>query len=165
MFAMADQIIFYQFSRPAIREGDFSDFLSRFGPEKLPKGKDLADMMNGLATFVKGYDTDSREIYSIPEVRTFYSRLDSVWPYWLYFGNLETEGLMIFVLCCLKSLDSLAVKGRPEVQVAYDPMELVNFISRHFVPMNEMCDRAGLSELQIFERTKRVFEYFRLPFE
>jgi hypothetical protein len=161
---MADQIIFYQFSRPAIQEGDFSDFLSKFGSEKLPKGRELANMMNGLATFVKGYDADSREIYSIPEVRAFYSKLDSVWPYWLYFGNLETEGHMIFVLCCLKSLDALAVKGRAEVQVAYDPMELVNFISRHFAPMNEMCERAGLSERQIYERTKRAFKYLGLPF-
>lgn len=162
---MADQIIFYQFSRPAIQEEDFSNFLSRFGSEQLPKGQELADMMNGLATFVHGYDDDTREVYAIPEVRTFYSRLDSAWPYWLYFGNLETEGLMIVVLCCLKSFDALAVKGRADVRVAYDPLELVNFISQHFAPMNEMCDRAGLSELQIFERTKRIFGYFGLPFE
>ena len=33
-----------------------------------------------------------------------------------------------------------------------------------FVPMNEMCARAGVSERQIFERTKAFFGYFNLPF-
>ena len=44
-------------------------------------------------------------------------------------------------------------------------MEVVQFISGGFVPMNEMCERAGMSERQIFERTKAVFEYFNLPFD
>lgn len=122
-------------------------------------------MMNGMATFVQGYDSDPRELYAIPEVRTFYSRLDSAWPYWLYFGNLETDGLMTIVLCCLASLDTLAVKGRSAVQVAYDPLELLGFLSKHFPAMNEMCERAGLSQSQIVERTKSVFEYCGLPSE
>jgi len=33
------------------------------------------------------------------------------------------------------------------------------------VPMNEMCERAGMTEQQIFERTRAVFEYFNLPFD
>lgn len=46
-----------------------------------------------------------------------------------------------------------------------NPLEVVQFISCGFVPMNEMCERAGMSERQIFERTKAVFEYFNLPFD
>lgn len=122
-------------------------------------------MMNGLATFVHGYDFDMREVYAIPEVRSFYNRLVSAWPYWLFFGNLETDGLKIVALCCLKSLNAVAVKGHSSVQVAYDPLELVDFLSRHFGPMNEMCDRAELSEMAVFQRTKCVFEYFGLPFD
>ena len=30
--------------------------------------------------------------------------------------------------------------------------------------MNEMCERAGMSERQIYDRTKAVIEYFNLPF-
>lgn len=30
---------------------------------------------------------------------------------------------------------------------------------------NEMCERAGMSERQIYERTKAVFGYFNLPFD
>lgn len=161
---MPDQIIFYQFTRPAIDGGDFSNFILRFRPQSLPNGKALAGMMNSLATFVEGYDFDMREVYVIPEIRTFYGNLVSAWPYWLYFSNLETDGLRIVALCCMKSLQSVAVKGNPNVQVTYDPSELLGFLRRHFGPMNEMCERAGLPESAIYKRTKRVFEYFDLPF-
>lgn len=66
---------------------------------------------------------------------------------------------MMMVMCCLDSLDAL------KVQVQINPLEVVQFISGGFVPMNEMCERAGMSERQIFEGTKAVFEYFNLPFD
>ena len=72
---------------------------------------------------------------------------------------------MMMVMCCLESLDALKVKGQDQVQVSIDPLEVVRFISGGFVPMNEMCERAGMSERQIFEKTKAVFEYFNLPFD
>lgn len=63
------------------------------------------------------------------------------------------------VICCLDSMDAL------KLQVCVTPLEILQFISSGFGPMNELCERAGMSERQIFERTKAVFEYFNLPFE
>jgi hypothetical protein len=160
---MNGDFIFYQFSRPAILEGDFSDFLSRFGESKLPKGKALAEMMNNMLPFVQGYDHDPREIYAIPEVRKFYSALNDVWPYWLFFGNLDTDALRTVYLCCMKSLDSLAMKGNPLVQVAFDPLEVLTFITKQLGPMNKLCDRSGMNDRQIAARTHEIFQYFGLP--
>lgn len=159
------ELILYQFSRDRVEASDAKDFLSRFGKRSLPTGKKLETMMNSLARMIEGYDHDPREIYAIPEVRSFYKQLWQRWPYWLYFCNLDTENLMMMVMCCLDSLDALKVQGQPQVQVQINPMEVVQFISGGFVPMNEMCERAGMSERQIFERTKAVFEYFNLPFD
>ncbi len=159
------ELILYQFSRDRVEASDAKNFLSRFGKRSLPTGKKLETMMNSLALMIEGYDHDPREIYAIPEVRAFYKQLWEVWPYWLYFCNLDTENLMMMVMCCLDSLDALKVQGQPQVQVQINPMEVVQFISGGFVPMNEMCERAGMSERQIFERTKAVFEYFNLPFD
>ena len=160
-----NDLICYQFSRDRVEAGDAKDFLSRFGKFRVPVGKQLQGMMNSLALMIQGYDDDPREIYAIPEVRTFYQQLWQRWPYWLYFCNLDTENLMMMVMCCLDSLDALKVQGQPQVQVQINPLEVVQFISGGFVPMNEMCERAGMSERQIFERTKAVFEYFNLPFD
>ena len=157
-------LILYQFSRDRVEAGDAKDFMSRFGKFRVPVGKQLQGMMNSLALMIEGYDDDPREIYAIPEVRAFYKQLWEVWPYWLYFCNLDTD-LMMMVMCCLDSLDALKVQGKPQVQVQINPLEVVQFISGGFVPMNEMCERAGMSEGQIFERTKAVFGYFNLPFD
>ena len=158
-------LILYQFSRDRVEAGDAKDFLSRFGDGALPTGKKLEGMMNSVALMIDGYNHDPREIYAIPEVRTFYQQLWEVWPYWLYFCNLDTENLMMMVMCCLESLDALKVKGQSQVKVSISPLEVVRFISGGFVPMNEMFERAGMSERQIYNRTKAVFEYFNLPFD
>ena len=158
-------LICYQFSRDLVEVGDAKNFHARFGKQRLPVGKQLGAMMNSLALMIEGYDDDPREIYAIPEVRTFYQQLWERWPYWLYFCNLDTENLMMMVMCCLDSLDALKVKGQEQVKVTISPLDVVQFISGGFVPMNEMCERAGLSERQIFDRTKAVFEYFNLPFD
>ena len=160
-----NDLICYQFSRDRVEAGDAKDFLSRFGKFRVPVGKQLQGMMNSLALMIEGYDDDPREIYAIPEVRAFYQQLWQRGPYWLYFCNLDTENLMMMVMCCLDSLDALKVQGQPQVQVQINPLEVVQFISGGFVPMNEMCERAGMSERQIFERTKAVFGYFNLPFD
>jgi hypothetical protein len=160
-----NDLICYQFSRDRVEAGDAQDFLSRFGKFRVPVGKQLQGMMNSLALMIEGYDDDPREIYAIPEVSTFYQQLWQRWPYWLYFCNLDTENLMMMVMCCLDSLDALKVQGQPQVQVQINPLEVVQFISGGFVPMNKMCGRAGMSERLIFDRTKAVFEYFNLPFD
>ena len=158
-------LILYKFSRDRVEAGYAKDFLSRFGDSALPTGKKLEAMMNSLAQMIDGYNHDPREIYAIPEVRAFYKQLWEVWPYWLFFCNLDSENLMMMVMCCLESLDALKVKGQSQVKVSISPLEVVRFISGGFVPMNEMCERAGMSERQIFDRTKAVFEYFNLPFD
>jgi len=71
---------------------------------------------------------------------------------------------MMMVMCCIDSIDALKVQGQDQVQVSLEPLEILQFISGGFVPMNEICERAGMSERQIFDRTKAVCEYFNLPF-
>ena len=96
---------------------------------------EIHGMMNSVALMIDGYNHDAREIYAIPEVRAFYKHLWEVWPYWLYFCNLDTENLMMMVMCCLESLDALKVKGQNQVKVSISPLEVVQFISGGFVPM------------------------------
>lgn len=160
-----NDLILYQFSRDRVEAGDAKDFITHFGKHRLPAGRALQGMMDNLALMIEGYDDDPREVYAIPEIRAFYQRLWERWPYWLYFCNLESENLMMMTMCCLDSMDALKVKGRAQVQVSLDPLEVVRFISGGFVPMNEMCERAGMSERQIYLRTQAVFKYFKLPFE
>lgn len=159
------QCIWYQFSREKVERGDFSDFLSRFHPDRLPAGPALASMMGTMAFAVDGYDTDPREIYAIPEVRRFYDAFHRAWPYWLYFCDLEQDNLKTMILCCLPSMTSMARRGSSRVGVEVDPMELLRFIAADFHPMNRMCERAGMSERLIHDRSRAVFETFGFPYD
>ena len=42
-------------------------------------------------------------------------------------------------------------------------MDLINFIIKNFGPLNLMMERAGMSEMDIYNRTRDVFHHFKLP--
>ena len=157
-------VVFYKFSREKVERGEFSHFLGLYGPARLPAGKRLRKLMNSLIFLVEGFDDDPREVYAIPEVRKFYASFHDAWPYWLYFCNLETDALRTMVLCCLTSMAAVKVDRRPDVAVEIDRLQVLDFISTDFAPMNAMCDRAEMHEREIYDRTKAVFECFDLPF-
>jgi hypothetical protein len=162
---MERDLIYYQFSRSKVERGDFSHFLSLYAPDKLPEGRRLRDMMNGFVFGVEGWDSDPREIHMIPEIRRFYAAFHGAWPYWLYFCNLDVDTLRAMTMCCLPSINVMQQEGQVQVAVTCDPLDLLNFLKRDFMPMNLICGRAGMFEERIYDRTKAVFEYFNLPFD
>jgi hypothetical protein len=48
--------------------------------------------------------------------------------------------------------------GEPKAAVESDPIDLLRFIERNFIPLNTMMERAGMSEMDIFH-------YFKLPYD
>jgi hypothetical protein len=162
---MVSDVIFYQFSRSKVERGDFRHFLSLYAPEKLPKGRRLREMMNAFVFCVEGWDSDTREIHTIPEVRRFYAAFHDAWPYWLYFCNLDADTLMAMTMCCLPEVNTMQVDGLTQLAVTFDSLAILNFLKQDFPPMNQMCYRAEMFEDRIFNRTKAIFEYFGLPFD
>ena len=162
---MGNDFVVYQFSRSKVERADFSHFLSLYGPAKLPRGRPLREMVNTLTFMIEGFDDDPREVHSIPAIRCFYAAFHKAWPYWLYFCNLDSEELKMMVLCCLPSISAVKVDQQPEVSVEYHRMEQLQFISADFAPMNAICERGGMFEDRIYDRTKAVFGYFDLPFD
>lgn len=159
------QIIIYRFIHQEVLTADCRHFLNRFGPRRLPRGLPLAAQMNTMTFLLAGFDEDPRELHSIPEVRRFYRTFFEAWPYWFYYCNIDSDTFLIMALCCLPSLRITQVDQKSMVAVEYNHQELLDFLRRGFGPMNALCDRAGMSERQIVERTKAIFGYFNFPFE
>lgn len=46
-----------------------------------------------------------------------------------------------------------------ELQAAleYEPLDLIRFIQKSFIPLSLMIEHAGMSETDIYNRTKEVF--------
>lgn len=151
--------------RPDIEAKNLKPFLRRFGKHVLPKGRKLARMMGTFSFFVDGYNDSPDEIYAIQPVRDYYAALHSQWPYWLYFCDLRGESLHMILACLLGNVESHKIIGAPSAYLRLDPLEMLQFLSDCMAPMNEICERAGLSEYEIWKRTKAVFEYFNFPFD
>jgi hypothetical protein len=162
---MTGDVILYQFSRSKVERGDFRHFLGLYAADKLPSGRRLREMMNNVMFCVEGWDSDPREIHMIPEIRRFYSAFHVAWPYWLFFCNLDVDTLRAMTMCCLPSVNTMQVDGQTQTAVICDPLDLIKFINRDFMPMNLMCERAEMFEDRIFDRIKAVFEYYGLPFD
>ena len=119
----------------------------------------------GIDAGLKILDEVRRQIHMIPEIRRFYSAFHEAWPYWFYFCNLDMDTLRAMTMCCMPSINVMQATGQVQVSVTCEPLDLLSFIKRDFLPMNLMCERAGMFEDRIYDRTKAVFEYFNLPFE
>jgi hypothetical protein len=162
---MGSSLIFYKFSRDKVEDGDFSHFLSLYGPDKLPTGRALRDMMNCFVFCIEGWDEDPREIHMIPEIRRFYAAFHEAWPYWLFFCNFHVDTMRAMAMCCLPEVSTMKVDGQEKVSVTCNPLQILGFLKHDFLPMNLMCEQAGMSERGIYDRTKAVFDYFGLPFD
>jgi hypothetical protein len=161
---MNSDLICCQFNRRQVELVEFGQFLGKFALDKLPDGPPLYQMMGTFLFGVTGYDDDPRELNGIAEVRRFYAEFHKAWPYWLYFCELEDDRLKLMVYCCLENQSVLKVDGQANYGTLIDPRDLIRFISDDFPAMNEMCERAGMTERQIYNRSKAVFEYFSFPF-
>ena len=93
-----------------------------------------------------GYDSDPRELFQVPEVRAFLSRLDQQFPYWFYFvepacGFLET---LLQCLCpCMEITPSLT-QGKPLFSL--NAGEVAIFATRHLKAMNDLIRLHGLDD-------------------
>lgn len=158
-------LIIFSFSNESVRNLDFQGFLRQFGEQNLPSGPALKAMQGKLLISVEGYDDDPRELHEFPEVRRFYQKFYQAFPYWLFFVSLESDCLKMMELSLLSSLTMLRRDGVAQVQVSYDPVELVRGLAKQFMPMNLMCERAGMTEPEIYNLSRDVFHYFDLPYD
>ncbi len=153
------------FSKEQVRHRKLAHFLKQFGRDALPHGPELAGLMGKFQFLVHGYDHDPQEIWAIPEVRKFYQHFHRVWPYWFFFCDLQAETLTMMTLCLLPNLSGYKRLGEPMAKVEYDPLDLLRFIPKNFMPLNEMMMRAGMNEMDIYNRTRDVFHHFKLPYD
>jgi len=153
------------FPKREVKALDMRPFLRRFSKDVLPKGPELARLMGRFHFIVHGYDDDPHEVYAIEAIRTFYQTLLRKWPYWFFFCDLRGEGLMMMTACCMKQLSGAKHTGNPTANVVLDPVELLQFVSAEFTPMNEMFERAGMSERAIYNRTAEIMRYYNFPFD
>lgn len=92
-----------------------------------------------IALALSGYDSDTRELYEIPEVRRYVEALDSVFPYWFYFAHPQYGTLKLFALCLCRVV-KVPGGSTPEIE------DLKRFIYQHVVSLNQLCEKFSLGD-------------------
>ena len=97
---------------------------------------------------IDGYDNDTRELFEIPEVRTYMAKLDAEWPYWFYFlyPGPEVPSTLPWVALSLCRYE-ITPHG-----VRLEPVSSAPFLDAHFVAMNRISTWLGDFE----ERNKEM---------
>lgn len=96
-------IVVLQIMRFEIENGEFSDALERL--MVIADTRENALLYRESVVFsVDGYDDDARELYEIPEVRSFFSKIIDQWPHWFWFlcrdgGHIS---LLMSLICGLR---------------------------------------------------------------
>lgn len=106
-----------------------------------------------------GYDDDARELWEVPEVRTWMRRLDQDVKYWFWFLNTlpASHGLLVVLF----SLSSVTARG-PGVEFV-PPVQLAMFLMKNYERLNEIVARVGASKEQNRLISSEVVTYFKSP--
>ena len=150
-----------QFSREEIEAGDFSCFIKEWPLHALPQGGSLRKYLNRFVFHVQGFESDPREVYEIPVVRRFFRSFNSEWPFWFFACDLSAPGLQIMTLCCLPRLSILRRRSADFCQVEFDTADLQTFVLDGFRGMNFLFKQAGRSQVENFQRSVQIIEYFQ----
>ena len=63
----------------------------------------------------------------------------------------------MMTLCLMPNMQSFKRLGEAKAAAECDPMDLIRFIQKNFGPLNAMMERAGMSEMDIYNRTRDIF--------
>jgi hypothetical protein len=139
-------------TRREIESGDISNSLSVLHTFKKDK-KSIRRFCNKIDLSISGYDDDPRELWEIPEVKSYIKQLDKAFPYWFYFITKHSGALKMIFGCCndIARSNTLFFEIKPE--------SMLSFLKSHIFAMNIMCDEIGMSEKEIEMLTNQNLQY------
>ena len=148
------------FAKQQIESGNPPDFLQSLSTANMPSGPALAQLAGTVTFGVIGYGDDPRLDYEIPEIRSFYTDLDAIWPYWGFFCDLEKPNLKVITFCILQNMQAIENPLAGGVTLTCPVEEIERHINRLLYHTRELCQRAGMSAWQTNARENALMNYF-----
>jgi len=161
----ADRIL-YAIDRLAIESGSIDGICDFF--DRLQANPSLcADVQGKVDVSVSGYDDDSRELWEIPEVRSWFALTFPAVKYWFYFltPSPKSGGLKLLFVCLSDPKRGTIVDADGRPQILLDSMKMAELLGQNFVWLNEMIDRMGMSLEKNKEISFAVMDLFDIPHE
>lgn len=112
------------------------------------------DVCRSIQLRFSGYDTDTREVWDIPEVRRFVQSLDQDFPFWFYVADLRSDFLKALAFCLCR-----VSTARPGA-TAINQTDFAAFLERHFGAMNQLLEHWSVSDEENERVSNEVLAYF-----
>jgi hypothetical protein len=98
----------------------------------MPEGAE--NNRNGVIVLIDGYNEDGRELYSVPEVKTWFHRLFDAVPELFYWMDMSNGRLLYHALMMRSPI-------RVEGGTAVSPEDMQQFLRWGFSHLNVFCQR------------------------
>ena len=109
---------------------------------------------------IDGYESDSRELYEIPECVRFFRALTNEWPYWFHFLERD-NGSLVIAMRLLVEVES--VRGSNSLERAAIIAEgLDSALMQLFTGLNGFQERIGLDESHTEAATDQILKALEL---
>ena len=153
-----DAVVFV-FDRARVERGDIGDTLGQLNT--LSDNPENVRRFAGRVFFMfDGYNDDPRQIYQIPEARSFFSKITSLLPLWAHYlhRDPETVGIAYLLLCQSEPF----YENSKRVSVSIDTPEANDLTRRLVSAATGLHALHGLTE----EESRSIIEDFikTLPF-
>jgi hypothetical protein len=141
-------------SREEVEGGDISRPQATFS-KLLSSPETIRHFRERLDISFFGYDQDRRELFEIPEVRSFVHKLDEIFPYWLFFLSRYYLGLQCITFCFLPPFLT------PESRQRIHTERLMKLMEDRWLPaLYHISAAIGLDEQTLEALQKSAAEYF-----
>ena len=134
--------------------------------ERLTRNYSVCEKLQGKVDIsVSGYETDIRELWQIPEVRSWFALAEPKVHYWFYFLTVEPPAaglrLLFACLCEVETSQIQIFDAQRKRRVEMDTKTMAPLMGKNFAYLNELTDRLGMT----MEQNKRIsMEIIRLFF-
>lgn len=107
-----------------------------------------------LALVISGYDSDPRELFSIPEVCGYLRAIDEQWPFWFFFLTPADGSIKLVGMCLAPAIE--ISPGRAYIP----PTDLQRVMERGFGAVNHLFDHYAFPESENEALSETVSEIF-----
>jgi hypothetical protein len=116
--------------------------------ERLTKNYSVCERLRGKVEIsVSGYEADSRELWQVPEVRSWFALAEPEVKYWFYFLPAEppAAGLRLLFACLCEVETSKALDSQRRRRVEMDTKMMAGLMEKNFIFLNELTDCLGMT--------------------
>lgn len=125
-------------SKDEISNQDTEPLLSKFREFET---NDLQEKRNKVQLQIDGYSSDSRDLWDIDEVRTFYQKLMDSYDGLFYWLEIDIQSFLLVGLMLYQPV-------RSGTQATLTNEDIKMYLGRIFGGLNNFCDSRGLTTME-----------------